>query len=121
MISVGMVLFGYADFKVSPDFNIMGIGLVCVSVAADSFLPNYQEKIFDHGSSRLEVTYYTNILCLAAMTFFFSLNGELQVSGLSVIGLAEAISLLGYRIIGHLGTRYTALVWLYHPPHPTYP
>ena len=78
MISVGMILFGYADFKVSPNFNMMGIGLVCVSVAADSFLPNYQEKIFDHGSSRLEVTYYTNILCLASMTFFFSLNGELQ-------------------------------------------
>ncbi len=78
MISVGMILFGYADFKVSPNFNLIGIMLVCISVAADSFLPNYQEKIFEHGSSRLEVTYYTNILCLASMTFFFSLNGELQ-------------------------------------------
>ena len=45
-----------------------GIALVSVSVIADAFLPNFQERVFDHGSSRIEVTFFTNILCLAGMT-----------------------------------------------------
>lgn len=78
LISCGMVLFAVADFTVSPNFNFLGIILVSISVIADAFLPNFQERVFDHGSSRIEVTYYTNILCLAAMTFFFTLSGDLQ-------------------------------------------
>ena len=53
-----------------------GIGLVCVSVIADAFLPNFQERVFEHGSSRIEVTYFTNILCLLAMTVSFSITGK---------------------------------------------
>ena len=56
--------------------NTAGIGLVCISVIADAFLPNFQERVFEHGSSRIEVTYFTNILCLTAMTVSFSITGE---------------------------------------------
>lgn len=78
LISLGMILFATADFNVSPNFDFVGIILVCVSVIADAFLPNYQERVFSHGSSRIEVTYYTNVLCLAGMTVFFTLSGDLQ-------------------------------------------
>jgi adenosine 3'-phospho 5'-phosphosulfate transporter B3 len=47
-------------------------------VVADAFLPNLQERVFDQGSSRLEVTYYTNVLCLAVMTLAFTASGDLQ-------------------------------------------
>eukprot|EP00605_Chrysophyceae_sp_TOSAG23-4_P001900 GSChrysophyteH1.ASY1.ANO1.2098.1 assembled CDS len=77
-VSLGMVLFAIADFKVSPNFNFLGLALVSTSVIADAFLPNYQERIFSQGSSRIEVTYYTNILCLSGMTLFFTLSGDLQ-------------------------------------------
>ena len=56
----------------------IGIILVCISVVADAFLPNFQERVFDQGSSRIEVTYYTNLLCIAAMTVSFSISGDLQ-------------------------------------------
>jgi solute carrier family 35 (adenosine 3'-phospho 5'-phosphosulfate transporter), member B3 len=79
-VSVGMVLFAIADFKVSPNFNFLGLALVSTSVIADAFLPNYQERIFDQGSSRIEVTYYTNMLCLTGMTVFFSISGDLQAA-----------------------------------------
>lgn len=49
-----------------------------MSVVADAFLPNFQERVFDHGSSRIEVTFFTNILCLLAMTGSFSITGDLQ-------------------------------------------
>lgn len=78
LISLGMVLFAWADFQVYPNFDIIGIFLVSISVVADAFLPNFQERVFEHGSSRLEVTYYTNILCLAAMTIAFGTTGDLQ-------------------------------------------
>mmetsp|Transcript_35526 Transcript_35526/g.36195 ORF Transcript_35526/g.36195 Transcript_35526/m.36195 type:complete len:348 (+) Transcript_35526:219-1262(+) len=78
LISLGMILFAAADFETQPNFNPLGIGLVSLSVVADAFLPNFQERVFDFGASRVEVTYYTNILCLAGMTFVFSLTGDLQ-------------------------------------------
>ena len=78
LISVGMVLFAFADFQVYPNFDFIGIILVSVSVVADAFLPNFQERVFDHGSSRIEVTFFTNILCLIAMTISFTISGDLQ-------------------------------------------
>lgn len=54
-----------------------GIVLVCISVVADAFLPNFQERVFDQGSSRIEVTYFTNILCLTAMTAAFTVTGDI--------------------------------------------
>ena len=78
VISLGMVLFAAADFQVYPKFDFIGIILVSISVIADAFLPNFQERVFDHGSSRIEVTYFTNILCLTAMTVTFTASGDLQ-------------------------------------------
>ena len=51
-----------------------------ISVVADAFLPNFQERVFSYGSSRIEVTFFTNVLCLIAMTFFFLLSGDLQIA-----------------------------------------
>jgi adenosine 3'-phospho 5'-phosphosulfate transporter B3 len=34
--------------------------------------------VFDSGAGRLEVTYYTNILCLTFMTIAFSSSGDIQ-------------------------------------------
>ena len=77
-ISTGMILFAAADFRVSPRFDPLGITLVSISVVADAFLPNLQEKVFDAGSSRVEVTYYSNLLCLIAYTISFSSTGDIQ-------------------------------------------
>lgn len=51
-----------------------------VSVVADAFLPNFQERVFDQGSSRLEVTFYTNVLCLTFMTIAFTASGDLPLA-----------------------------------------
>jgi adenosine 3'-phospho 5'-phosphosulfate transporter B3 len=61
-------------------YFIIGIGFVVISVIADAFLPNFQERVFDQGSSRLEVTFFTNILCLSFMTIGFSLTGDLPLA-----------------------------------------
>eukprot|EP01039_Chlorochromonas_danica_P010651 gene10651-11811_t len=79
-ISFGMIMFAAADFQVYPNFNFIGIVLVVVSVVADAFLPNFQERVFDQGSSRLEVTFYTNVLCLTFMTIAFTASGDLPLA-----------------------------------------
>jgi adenosine 3'-phospho 5'-phosphosulfate transporter B3 len=55
----------------------IGIILVCISVCADAFLPNFQERVFDQGSSRIEVTYFTNVICFLFMTIAFTISGDI--------------------------------------------
>jgi adenosine 3'-phospho 5'-phosphosulfate transporter B3 len=76
-ICVGLVLFAAADWELRPSFNPIGLGLVSMSVVADSILPNAQERLFRSGSSRLEVTLYTNTFTLIVMTFTTMLSGDL--------------------------------------------
>ena len=112
LISVGMIFFATADFQVSPKFNFLGIILVSVSVVADAFLPNYQEKVFSHGSSRIEVTYFTNILCLGGMTVFFSMTGDLQKATGYAFANPHALFLMSvYTVIAYIAiTFHMALV-----------
>ena len=58
---------------------LIGIALVLISITADSFLPNLQEKYFSKGASRSEVTFYTNLLVLLGLTVILALGGDLQV------------------------------------------
>lgn len=66
----GLVMFAAADWELSPSFNPIGLALVSLSVVADAILPNAQERLFAMGASRLEVTVFTNIFTLIAMTIF---------------------------------------------------
>ena len=77
-ISIGLIMFTAADWQTSPTFNPIGVVLVSLSVFADSLLPNFQQKVFSNGASRLEVTVYTNILVLIAMTATTLWSGDLM-------------------------------------------
>lgn len=111
LISIGMILFATADMRTSPSFSLLGIVLVSLSVISDAFLPNFQgklplnlhktlhllyisERVFDHGSSRVEVTFYTNILCLVAMTVSFFASGDLQKAAVYAMNDSYAASVL---------------------------
>lgn len=115
LISLGMVLFAMADFEVSPKFNYFGILLVSISVVADAFLPNFQERVFEHGSSRGEVTFYTNVLCLAAMTVTFTATGDLQDAFAYTMESGHACSLMAlYTFLAYIAiTFHMALVQEY--------
>mmetsp|Transcript_30205 Transcript_30205/g.34806 ORF Transcript_30205/g.34806 Transcript_30205/m.34806 type:complete len:372 (-) Transcript_30205:116-1231(-) len=76
-VCLGLVMFAAADWKLAPDFNPIGLILVSLSVCADSVLPNAQERLFKLGSSRLEVTMYTNLFTLIAMTVTTFISGDL--------------------------------------------
>lgn len=76
-VCVGLITFTTAEWTLSPLFHPVGIILVSLSVVADSILPNVQEQIFSKGSSRLEVTLYTNWFTLLSMTAITSYSGDL--------------------------------------------
>ena len=76
-VSAGLVMFAAADWKLTPSFNPIGIVFVSLSVVADAVLPNAQERLFRLGSSRLEVTFYTNFFTLVAMTCVTLVTGDL--------------------------------------------
>mmetsp|Transcript_24970 Transcript_24970/g.38637 ORF Transcript_24970/g.38637 Transcript_24970/m.38637 type:complete len:410 (+) Transcript_24970:152-1381(+) len=77
-VCTGLVLFAAADWNNSPSFHPVGLVLVSASVVADSILPNVQERLFRLGSSRLEVTVFTNIFTLIVMTMSTAVSGDLQ-------------------------------------------
>jgi drug/metabolite transporter (DMT)-like permease len=58
VISIGMVIFAWADFHVYPNYNPIGIILVLTSLIGDCFLPNLQERMYENGSSRVEMVRY---------------------------------------------------------------
>ena len=76
-ICTGLILFAAADWQLSPSFHPVGLTLVSLSVCADAILPNAQERLFRMGSSRLEVTLYTNIFTLMVMTVTTVISGDL--------------------------------------------
>mmetsp|Transcript_437 Transcript_437/g.862 ORF Transcript_437/g.862 Transcript_437/m.862 type:complete len:449 (-) Transcript_437:24-1370(-) len=76
-ICVGLILFSVADWTLAPTFNPIGLVMVFLSVCADAILPNAQERLFGMGASRLEVTYFTNVITLACMTVMTLASGDL--------------------------------------------
>lgn len=56
LVSVGMALFTLADNKISPEFNMYGVGLALLSIFADAMLSNLQQKILQSfGSPQSEM------------------------------------------------------------------
>jgi len=76
-VCLGLIFFTAADMQLTPTFHPFGLLLVSLSVIADSILPNYQEKLFHFGSSRLEVTLYSNFFTLIAMSFSTLISGDM--------------------------------------------
>jgi adenosine 3'-phospho 5'-phosphosulfate transporter B3 len=77
-VCAGLVLFAAADWELAPSFHPIGLAFVSLSVCADAVLPNAQERLFQMGSSRLEVTLYTNVFTLLAMTVTTLASGDLM-------------------------------------------
>ena len=104
-ISLGLVIFAAADWKMTPSFNPIGLAMVSSSVIADSILPNAQERLFRLGSSRLEVTLFTNFFTLLAMTFTTLLSGDL----IGIFKLAMSNSQLATFMITYTCVSYLAI------------
>lgn len=68
--------------------------------------------MFDQGSSRIEVTFYTNILTLGAMTLAFTWSGDLPEALAYALANPYAMTLLAiYTIIAYIAiTFHMALV-----------
>jgi hypothetical protein len=89
-VCAGLIFFAAADWSLTPTFHPIGLIFVSLSVCADAILPNAQEGLFRLGSSRMEVTYYTNVFTLMAMTVMTLLSGDL----LGLISLARNNTML---------------------------
>ena len=106
-ISMGMILFAIADMQVSPKFDPFGIVLVSISVCADAFLPNLQEALFDAGSSRIEVTYYTNLLTFVGMSVAFTATGDIQSAiGYAYNNLTCAYAMTAYTFVAYIAISF---------------
>jgi solute carrier family 35 (adenosine 3'-phospho 5'-phosphosulfate transporter), member B3 len=100
-------LIAAADFRTMPTFDGYGITLVSLSVVADAFLPNVQERLFDKGASRAEVSYCTNLLCLGSMTTWLLYTGELQAAmAFSISSRWNLTVMLGYAVLSYVAISF---------------
>jgi len=104
-VCAGLVFFAAADWKLTPTFNPFGLVLVSISVIADSILPNAQEKLFVNGSSRLEVTFYSNFFTLIAMTCTTLMSGDL----IGIVTLAASDPSLTLYMVVYTMVAYVAI------------
>jgi len=98
-------MFAAADWQLSPSFHPVGLTLVSASVCADAILPNAQERLFRLGSSRLEVTFFTNIFTLLVMTFTTLLSGDL----IGIIQFASKTPILQLYMVVYTFIAYIAI------------
>ena len=102
-ISIGLVIFAAADWRLTPSFHPTGLILVSLSVIADAILPNAQERNFRLGASRLEVTLFTNFFTLIAMTFTTLWSGDFfRVLKLAMMDHHLAIFMMVYTGISYI-------------------
>mmetsp|Transcript_20132 Transcript_20132/g.45617 ORF Transcript_20132/g.45617 Transcript_20132/m.45617 type:complete len:396 (-) Transcript_20132:33-1220(-) len=109
-VCFGLVLFAAADWENSPNFHPIGLICVSMSVFADSILPNAQERLFRLGSSRLEVTVFTNILTLIIMTISTYFSGDLM----GTINLAISDRRAALYMIIYISVAYVAISFHMH-------
>lgn len=99
-ICLGLVLFAAADWSLAPFmFHPIGLAFVTLSVCADAILPNAQERVFGMGASRVEVTFFTNIFTLIAMTITTLLSGDLIGSITFVMSSPDSTKLCRYIVV----------------------
>ena len=66
MMSIGLIFFTLADVKVQPNFQFVGVVLICGALVADAAIGNVQEKqMKTYKASNIEVVsvfFYINLL-----------------------------------------------------------
>jgi len=104
-VCLGLGMFALGDWSIALSFDPTGLILVSLSVVADSITPNLQERLFREGSSRLEVTFFSNFFTLIAMTITTGLSGDL----VGVIRYASQDNQLVYYMCIYTTISYVAI------------
>ncbi|WCJ23133.1 UDP-galactose transporter 2 [Euphorbia peplus] len=76
---IGLVLFTLADANTSPNFNIIGVVMICGALIMDSILGNLQEAIFklNPETTQMEMLFCSSVLGLPFLVPPMLLTGEL--------------------------------------------
>lgn len=107
LISLGMVLFAAADFQAYPQYTAYGITLVSISVVADAFLPNLQERVFERGASRTEVSLCTNALSFFVMTLYLAYTGDLGTGVSFAFSSTQHLLIMGaYTLLAYVAINF---------------
>eukprot|EP00730_Choanoeca_flexa_P018971 TRINITY_DN9252_c0_g1_i2.p1 TRINITY_DN9252_c0_g1~~TRINITY_DN9252_c0_g1_i2.p1 ORF type:complete len:292 (+),score=53.15 TRINITY_DN9252_c0_g1_i2:61-936(+) len=109
LLSLGLIVFTLTDASLDAQFDMFGVFLVCLALAADAAIGNVQEKIMKaHGTSNTEMIHFSYMVGSAYLFLFCAATGELQ-AGLAYFnsvpvqdsyGLVFVFSLLGYVGLG---------------------
>lgn len=106
-VCLGLIFVACSDAETSPHFSSVGLGLVTVSVVADAFLPNIQQRLLQRGESRADVVYVSNFYVSLAMFGALALSGDL--AGAVKVAIADrktAIFMVAYALVAYVAVSF---------------
>ncbi|XP_078447951.1 UDP-N-acetylglucosamine (UAA) transporter family [Wolffia australiana] len=79
LLVVGLILFTLADAHTSPNFSVIGVGMVSAALIMDSFVGNFQEAIFTMNpeTTQTEMLFCSTVVGLPFLIPPMLLTGEL--------------------------------------------
>ncbi|KAL5217502.1 hypothetical protein ABZP36_018186 [Zizania latifolia] len=82
MLVIGLILFTLADAQSSPNFSMIGVGMVSGALVMDAFLGNLQEAIFkmNPDTTQMEMLFCSTVVGLPFLVVPMVLTGELMTA-----------------------------------------
>ncbi|KAL5209960.1 hypothetical protein ABZP36_005583 [Zizania latifolia] len=82
ILVVGLILFTLADAQSSPNFSMIGVGMVSGALVMDAFLGNLQEAIFkmNPDTTQMEMLFCSTVVGLPFLVVPMVLTGELMTA-----------------------------------------
>ncbi len=78
VMSVGLVLFTLADSSVSPNFDPLGVAMICSALAADAVVSNVQEGAMRrHGAPNAEIIFNSYSLGFLWLLIGLTISGQI--------------------------------------------
>ena len=94
---VGILLFTMGDAELRPSFQPIGVGLICIGVAADAATSNYEEKTFfrsEQPASQPEVVAFSSLFGSMWALMLLLPTSELQEAMAHSMVHADVVPLL---------------------------
>mmetsp|Transcript_8501 Transcript_8501/g.18292 ORF Transcript_8501/g.18292 Transcript_8501/m.18292 type:complete len:411 (-) Transcript_8501:62-1294(-) len=99
----GLVLFTLVDSQMTPDFNLSGVGLVCLALLADALIGSVQEDIMkNRGATNDEMVLYSHlvggayVLIVATATMELMPGLRASTASVPVVGCLAVYSSVGF-------------------------
>lgn len=118
LMCAGLVVFTLADVHTHPEFDLVGVAIVCAALAADAAIGNVQEQLMrQHGVSGSELIFRSYSIGTLVLGAYCLTTGELQ-SGIAISVMSPLrttlLPVLLFSLAGYFGVTLVLMLVRMH-------